>query len=178
MDAQAYCHPVIPGWLVQALRPDERNRAALTAAPPADRVSLHHLLRCRTGAGRRGRGPGFGVPLERCARGGSRPHPRVIVDLARAGTVDSVGLSTLLAALRTACREGGDLLLAAPSGLMLDVLHASRLDTAFTTFGTVPQAMTAARVMAYPAGTGADHRGRPRAADQRPGVGSRSIVNT
>jgi anti-anti-sigma factor len=72
-------------------------------------------------------------------------HPRVIVDLTRAATIDSVGLGTVVRARQAARRRGGDLLLAAPSRFVRTVLHTMRLDGAFPTFDTVPQAMSAAR---------------------------------
>ncbi|WP_199516686.1 STAS domain-containing protein [Nucisporomicrobium flavum] len=137
----------------------------MTVVPADDRVSLHHL-----------HGAALvqvvgDVDLDTASRvrevleTALGAHPRVIVDLARAGTFDSIGLSTLLAALRTARRRDGDLLLAAPSRLLLDVLQASRLDSVFATFGTVPQAMTAARVTAY-----AGRNGMP-ASGKHPGSG-------
>jgi anti-anti-sigma factor len=72
-------------------------------------------------------------------------HPRVIVDLTRATTIDSVGLSTVVRARQAARRRGGDLMLAAPSRFVRTVLHTMRLDGAFHTFDTVPQAMSAVR---------------------------------
>jgi anti-anti-sigma factor len=69
-------------------------------------------------------------------------HPWIIVDLRRADAVDSAGLGVLIAARHGARRRGGDLVLAAAPAFFLSVLHAARLGTAFTTFDTVPQAMT------------------------------------
>jgi anti-anti-sigma factor len=71
-------------------------------------------------------------------------HPRVIVDLAGAATIDSVGLGTVVRAHQAARRCGGDLLLAAPSRFIRTVLHTMRLDGALPIFDTVPQAMSAA----------------------------------
>jgi anti-sigma B factor antagonist len=70
-------------------------------------------------------------------------HPRVIVDLTGAATIDSVGLGTIVRARQSARRGGGDLLLAAPSRFVRTVLHTMRLDAAFPTFDTVPQALSA-----------------------------------
>lgn len=68
----------------------------------------------------------------------------VIVDLCRTGAIESVALSTLLAASRAARRRGDALLLAAPSHFVRTVLRPRRLVAAFATFDTVPAAMTAA----------------------------------
>ncbi|KUL30756.1 STAS domain-containing protein [Actinoplanes awajinensis] len=79
-------------------------------------------------------------------------HPWVIVDLTRAGAVDSIGLGVLVAAAQVARRRSGDVLLAGAPPFFTAVLHAARLGAVFTTFATVPQAMTAAL-----AGTSAPH---------------------
>lgn len=71
-------------------------------------------------------------------------HPRVIVDLTRAGAIDSVGLSALVRTRQAARRRGGDVLLAGPSRFIRTVLHTMRLDAAFPVFDTVPQAVSAA----------------------------------
>ncbi|WP_433796633.1 STAS domain-containing protein [Actinoplanes sp. CA-252034] len=68
--------------------------------------------------------------------------PWVIVDLRHTGGVDSVGLGILAAAGQSARRQGGDLLLAAAPPFFLSVVHAARLGAHFTTFDTVPQAIT------------------------------------
>lgn len=90
-------------------------------------------------------------------------YPQVIVDLSHACVVDSVGLSVLVTARRTARLRGGDLLLAALSPRLRSVLHAARLSSAFITFDTVPQAMTAALSKAAPVQPGA---ARARRADR------------
>jgi anti-anti-sigma factor len=66
----------------------------------------------------------------------------IIVDLRRVEAVDSVGLGVLIAAREAARRSGGDLLLAAASPFFGAVLRAARLETVFTTFDTVPRAIT------------------------------------
>ncbi|GAA2703442.1 STAS domain-containing protein [Actinoplanes palleronii] len=71
-------------------------------------------------------------------------HPSIIVDLSQVGAVDSVGLGVLVTARQTARRQSGDVLLAAAPAFFTAVLHAARLGAVFTTFATVPQAMTAA----------------------------------
>ncbi|MEU8662515.1 STAS domain-containing protein [Actinoplanes philippinensis] len=68
--------------------------------------------------------------------------PWVIVDLGGAGAVDSVGLGVLVAARQAARREDGDVLLAATPPFVTSVLRAARLDAVFTTFDTVPRAIT------------------------------------
>jgi anti-anti-sigma factor len=69
----------------------------------------------------------------------------VIVDLSRAETVDSVGLSVLVTASFAARRAGGDLLLAAPSRFLSSVLRSARLATVLAVYDTLPQAISAAR---------------------------------
>jgi anti-anti-sigma factor len=66
----------------------------------------------------------------------------IIVDLRRAGAVDSIGLGVLIAVREAARRGGGDLLLAAASPFFGSVLRAARLETVFTVFDTVPRAIT------------------------------------
>jgi anti-anti-sigma factor len=78
-------------------------------------------------------------------------HPRVVVDLGEAGTIDSVGLSEIVRGRQSARRRGGDLLLAAPSRFVRTVLHTMRLDTAFPMFDSVAQAMSAAEAQPLPA---------------------------
>ncbi|MBW6440213.1 STAS domain-containing protein [Actinoplanes hulinensis] len=70
--------------------------------------------------------------------------PWVIVDLRGIGAVDSLGLGVLLAARESALRQAGDLLLAAAPPFFRSVLRAARIDAVFTTFDTVPQAVTRA----------------------------------
>lgn len=72
-------------------------------------------------------------------------RPQVVVGLTRAGVIDSAGLGVLVRARQAARRRGGDLLLAGPSRFVHTVLRTMRLHTAFPTFDTVPQALTAAR---------------------------------
>lgn len=69
-------------------------------------------------------------------------HPWIIVDLRRVAAVDSIGLGVLVAAREAARRQSGDLVLAAAPPFVLSVLHAARLGTVFSTFDTVPQAIT------------------------------------
>lgn len=69
----------------------------------------------------------------------------IIMDAARVGVVDSVGLHVLVTASLTTRGRGGDLLIAAPSRLLLSVLHLMRPATSFSLFDTVPQAMTKAQ---------------------------------
>lgn len=77
-------------------------------------------------------------------RAATTPDAWIIVDLAQAGTVDSVALSMLLATSHTARRIGGDLVLTGVSATMHEVLTVARLDSHFRVFETVPQALTAA----------------------------------
>jgi len=77
--------------------------------------------------------------------------PRVIVDLSRVGAVDSIGLGILVTAVQVARRNHGDVLLAAAPPFFISVLRAARLNTTFTTYDTVPRAMTAATTGCYSA---------------------------
>jgi anti-anti-sigma factor len=72
----------------------------------------------------------------------ARAH--VVVDLAGAGTIDSVGLGTLVRARQAARQRDGNLVLAAPSRFVLTVLRTMRLHTAFPAYETVPEALAAA----------------------------------
>nr|WP_221383237.1 STAS domain-containing protein [Actinoplanes polyasparticus] len=67
--------------------------------------------------------------------------PRIIVDLSRAGTVESLCLRTLLAGSGAAQRHGGALVFAAPPLWLRRRLRASR--QAVTVFDSVPQALSA-----------------------------------
>jgi anti-anti-sigma factor len=73
-------------------------------------------------------------------------RPVVIVDLIGVGAVDSLGLGMLMRARNAARRRGGDVLLVVSSRFARSVLRAQRMHDAFRTFGTVPQAITAASV--------------------------------
>ncbi|GAB1692933.1 hypothetical protein KRM28CT15_47360 [Krasilnikovia sp. M28-CT-15] len=71
-------------------------------------------------------------------------HAVVIVDLTRTATIDPIVMGAVLRARRSALQCGGEVLLAAPSELMRAVSHAMRLAATTPTFGTVPQAISAA----------------------------------
>ncbi|MCO8276263.1 STAS domain-containing protein [Actinoplanes sp. TRM 88003] len=71
-------------------------------------------------------------------------HSWVIVDLSRTSAVHRVALNMLLAGRSAARRRGGDLLLVASPDLVRRVLHTRRMDSAFTTYPTVPRAMSRA----------------------------------
>jgi anti-anti-sigma factor len=75
-------------------------------------------------------------------------RPQVIVGLAQVRTIDPAGLGVLVRARRAARGRNGDLVLAGPSRFVRTVLRTMRLHTAFRTFGTVQQAMTAAHAAA------------------------------
>lgn len=68
----------------------------------------------------------------------------VVVDLTRAGTVDSTGVGALVRGRTTARHGGGDLVLAGPSGFLLTVLRTVGLHNTFPTFPTVYDAVAAA----------------------------------
>lgn len=73
-------------------------------------------------------------------------QPYVVVDLTRAGTIDSAGLGTLVRARNAARRRAGELTLAGPSRFVQTVLRTMRLHTAFRMFPSVRQAIAAAPV--------------------------------
>ena len=101
-------------------------------------------------------------------------RPQVVVDLARVRVIDAAGLGVLVRARQAARRRNGDLLLASPSRFVRTVLRTMRLHTAFRTFDTVQQAMTAAHAAARrlplpgPGGgdAGTAAQARPRASAQ------------
>lgn len=70
-------------------------------------------------------------------------RPYVIVDLTAAGAIASAGFGTLGRARTTARRGGGDLLLVSPAPVLRTAVGSGRPHTAFRTFRTVPQAITA-----------------------------------
>ncbi|HET6532628.1 MAG TPA: STAS domain-containing protein [Actinoplanes sp.] len=82
----------------------------------------------------------------------ARPH--VVVDLAEVPTIDPTGLGILVRARQEARRRHGDLLRAGPSRYVRTVMRTMRLHTAFATFDTVQQALTAADAAA---GSAAEH---------------------
>jgi anti-anti-sigma factor len=87
----------------------------------------------------RERGPHWTAP--------SRPRAQVVVDLAKVPTIDPAGLGILVRAPQAARCRHGDLLLAGLSRYVGTVMRTMQLHTAFTTFDTVQQALTAADAM-------------------------------
>lgn len=95
------------------------------------------------------------VPGLRTALAAARAaHTWIIVDLSMAAAVDRVALNTLVAGSYATRRGGRELLLVVPPDLRRTVVHAARLGSAFTTFPTVPRALSAATA-------GAGSRGGP-----------------
>jgi anti-sigma B factor antagonist len=68
------------------------------------------------------------------------PGSRVIVDLERLAFIDCSGLSALVSAWKQARQAGGDLLLAAPRGLVLRLLCLTDLTGLLPVFASVDQA--------------------------------------
>jgi len=87
----------------------------------------------------RERGPHWTAP--------SRPRAQVVVDLAKVPTIDPAGLGILVRARQAARRRHGDLLVAGMSRYVRTVMRTMQLHSAFTTFDTVQQALTAADAM-------------------------------
>lgn len=71
--------------------------------------------------------------------------PNIVVDLTRAGTIDSAGLGALVRGRNAARRHEGELVLTGPSRFVQTVLRTMRLHTAFRVFATVEQAVVAVR---------------------------------
>ncbi|GAA1640006.1 STAS domain-containing protein [Actinoplanes couchii] len=69
----------------------------------------------------------------------------VVVDLAAAGTVDSIGVGALVRGRNTVQRRRGELVLAGASPFLQAVLRTMRLATAFPVFRTVEHALTVTR---------------------------------
>ena len=86
---------------------------------------------------------------------GAAPGQLVIVDLAGLHFIDCAGLRALAAAQRQARQDGGDVLLAAPDGLVRRLLALTGLDSVLDTYPSV----TAARA-AVPADARAPRRNR------------------
>jgi len=72
----------------------------------------------------------------------TRHHLGVVVDLADAGTIDSVGLGVLIRGHRRARHRGGVMCLAAPSRFLLTVLHTMHLDGVFLVFADQAAALS------------------------------------
>jgi anti-sigma B factor antagonist len=69
---------------------------------------------------------------------------QVVVDLTRAGVIDSAGLGALVRARNAARQRAGELILAGPSRFVQTVLRTMRLHTAFRVFSSAEQAVAAA----------------------------------
>ena len=67
-------------------------------------------------------------------------EPRIIVDLAGLGFLDSSGVAALARGRTRAWQAGGDLLLAAPQRRVMRVLDVIRLAVAFSVYATVEEA--------------------------------------
>lgn len=55
-------------------------------------------------------------------------HPRIVVDLAETTFLDSSGLGALIAGLKSARQQGGDLRIARPSAPVVMVLQMTNMD--------------------------------------------------
>ena len=94
-------------------------------------------------------------------------EPRVIIDLAALGFIDSSGLAALVRARKHARHAGGDLLLAAPRRQVLRVLAVTRLLDVFSVHPSVEEAVCSAWFSRPVAATAASRAGFP-AAGARP----------
>jgi anti-sigma B factor antagonist len=64
----------------------------------------------------------------------------IIVDLTDVSFVDSAGLGQLVAALKLAIHNGGDLILVKPNESVQDLLRITKLDTIFRTYDSAEEA--------------------------------------
>jgi anti-anti-sigma factor len=85
-----------------------------------------------------------GAGIERALAGAAAPGSRVIVDLAELTFIDCRCRYALAAAWKQAREAGGDLLLAAPRGLVLRILSLSGLTDLLPVFASVAEAASGA----------------------------------
>lgn len=69
-----------------------------------------------------------------------RGRARVVVDLSGVQFMDSSGLGALIASLKSAREQGGDLRIASPSKQVSMVLKLSNVDSILTPYGSVEEA--------------------------------------
>lgn len=89
-------------------------------------------------------------------------HAWIIVDLSLTAIVDRVALNTLVTGSYAARGRGGGLLLVAPSDLVHIALDGARMRSAFTTFPTLPQALSEVSAKVFAAAGAVRKRGGPR----------------
>ena len=70
-------------------------------------------------------------------------RPRIVADMSGVPYIDSSGVATLVECLQGVSRYGGKLRLAALGKRTMSVFEISRLDTVFTIFPTVEEALKA-----------------------------------
>lgn len=91
----------------------------------------------------------FGRETERCRQAMkdllAQGERRFVFDLASVEYVDSAGIGFLVSCLITAANEGAKLGLAAPPERVQYVLGITKLDTVFTVFPTLEQALKGLR---------------------------------
>ena len=68
-------------------------------------------------------------------------HPKLVLDLAKVGFVDSAGLGSLIGGMRAARLAGGDLRIANPSEQVTMLLSLTSLDQVLTIHPTVDEAL-------------------------------------
>lgn len=68
-------------------------------------------------------------------------HPRLVVDLAGVGFIDSTGLSSLISGLKAARLKGGDLRIAQPSAQVRMLLELTMLERVLRPYATVEEAL-------------------------------------
>jgi anti-sigma B factor antagonist len=83
------------------------------------------------------------VLKERMNRVFESGHYNIIVDLTDVTFVDSAGLGQLVAALKMAVHNNGDLILVNPGESVQDLLRITKLDTIFRRFESVQEAVNA-----------------------------------
>lgn len=82
-------------------------------------------------------GPTLREAVKRAVDGG---RPKVVVDLARVQFMDSSGLGALIASLKSAREQGGDLRIVKPSAQVSMVLKLSNVDKILAPYDSVEAA--------------------------------------
>lgn len=83
---------------------------------------------------------------------GDRGQKRVIIDLSRTDFLDSTGLGVLVAALTRYRKNDGDLILVCPKRPIRQVFEITRLDSVFTIFDSLADALAAPSLVGADAG--------------------------
>ena len=87
-------------------------------------------------------GPQLNAALEKLIAAGMN---RIIIDCSGLRFISSLGIATLIKLHRRMRKQGGDVKLASPSGVVFDVLKLARLDKLFELYDNVDRARLAFR---------------------------------